>query len=131
MEQKNLLKNTGQQLIDTDRTDSYLQILVYYIQDFLNWWYVKMSVRHLKILGRLSTIVDDNLSISLLFKNFFTPWHRDRTIIGYFFGIFIKLLYLPIALVIYMSIIFLYMTFILIWLILPIVTIVFIITSIF
>jgi len=131
MEQRNLLDKTGQQLIDTGKTDSYLQILIYYIQDFLNWWYVQMPVRHLRILGRLSTIVDDSLSLSLLFKNFFVPWHRDRSIIGFFFGIIIKLLYIPIALIIYICIISIYILFILVWLILPIVTIVFIITSIF
>ena len=131
MEQKNLLDNTGQQLINTGDTDSYVQILIYYIQDFLTWWYVRIPIRHLKVLGRLSVIVDDNLSITLLFKNFFVPWHRDRTIIGFFFGILIKLLYLPIALAIYLSIMLIYVLFILIWLILPVATIVFIIISTF
>lgn len=131
MEQKNLLDNTGQQLIDTGKSDTFLQIFVYYIQDFLNWWYVRMPLRLLRILGRLSTVVDDNLSISLLFKNFFVPWHRDRSIIGFFFGILIKSLYLPIAIMIYLLIILLYALFILIWLLLPVATIVFVITSIF
>jgi len=131
MKQRNILKNTGQQVIETGYTDSYLRIFLFYIQDFLHWWFVKMPIRNLRRLGRLSVVADDNLSISLLFKNFFVPWHRDRTVIGYFFGIFIKILYLPIASIIYLVIMSIYTIFILIWLILPIITIVFIVTSIF
>ncbi len=131
MRQRKLLDNTGQQVIETGNTDSYLQIFVFYIQDFLHWWYIKTPIRNLRRLGRLSVIADDNLSISLLFKNFFVPWHRDKTIIGYFFGFFIKIIYLPIASVIYLATMLIYTLFILIWLILPIITIVFIVTSIF
>jgi hypothetical protein len=131
MRQRKLLKNAGQQVIETGDSDSYLQIFIFYIQDFLHWWYVKTPIRNLRRLGRLSVIADDNLSISLLFKNFFVPWHRDKTITGYFFGFLIKILYLPIASVIYLATMLIYTTFILIWLILPIITIVFIVTSIF
>ncbi len=131
MRQRKLLDNTGQQVINTGKTDSYLQIFVFYIQDFLHWWYVKTSIQNFRRLGRLSVIADDYLSISLLFKNFFVPWHRDKTVIGYFFGIFIKLLYLPIACIIYLITMIIFTIFILIWLILPIITIVFIVTSIF
>lgn len=129
MEQKNTVDSSGQQLIQPVKTDSYFQIFIYYIQDFLNWWYIKMPSRYLRTLGRLSTILDDNFSISLLFKNFFVPWHRDRTVFGLIFGIVIKILYLPIAIVFYLLGLFLYLLFILLWLILPIATIVFIVMS--
>ena len=71
MEPQKIQDNSGSQLIQFEKTDSYSKIFVYFIQDFLNWWYVKMPIRHLRILGRISVFVDDNLSMSLLFKNFF------------------------------------------------------------
>lgn len=129
MEQKNRVDNSGQQFIQPVKTDSYLQILIYYIQDFLNWWYIKMPSRYLRILGRFSTILDDNLSISLLIRNFFVPWHRDRTIFGLIFGIVIKILYLPIAIIFYLIGMVTFFIIIFIWLILPIATIVFTIMS--
>lgn len=131
MEQKKLIDNSGQQMIEAVKIDSYLQIFIYYIQDFLNWWYVKMPIWHLRTLGRISVVVDDNLSISLLFKNFFVPWRRDNSLMGYAFGFIIKSLYLPIAIVIYLSITTIYLFLIIIWVLLPVAIIVFIITSIF
>lgn len=89
-----------------------------------------MPSRYLRTLGRIATILDDNLSISLLIKNFFVPWRRDRTIFGFIFGIVIKSLYLPIAISLFLLGISIYTIIILIWLILPIATIVFIIMSI-
>ncbi len=129
MKQRNTVNSSGQQLIQPVKTDSYLQILVYYIQDFLSWWYIKMPIKYLRIFARLSTILDDNLSISLLFKNFFVPWRRDRTIIGYIFGIVIKIIYLPIAISLYLLALGIFIALIIFWLILPIATIVFIIMS--
>ena len=131
MELQKIQDNSGSQLIQFEKTDSYSKILVYFIQDFLNWWYVKMPIRHLKILGRISVLVDDNLSMSLLLKNFFVPWHRDNSLIGYFFGFLIKIFYLPIALLIYILSILTYLAVIIIWLLLPIATLVFSITSFF
>jgi len=130
MQQKNTVDKSGQQYIQPVKTDSYFQILIFYIQDFLTWWYIKMPSRYLRTLGRIATILDDNLSISLLIKNFFVPWRRDRTIFGFIFGIVIKSLYLPIAISLFLLGISIYTIIILIWLILPIATIVFIIMSI-
>ena len=130
MEQKNRVDSSGQQFIQPIKTDSYLQILIYYMQDFLNWWYVKMLSRYLRTFGRLSIILDDNLSISLLLRNFFVPWHRDRTVVGFIFGVIIKTLYLPIAIVLLLAGLSIYILFLIAWLILPIASIVFIIMSI-
>lgn len=88
-----------------------------------------MPSRYLRVLGRFSTILDDNLSISLLIRNFFVPWHRDRTIFGLIFGIVIKILYLPIAIIFYLIGMVAFFIIIFIWLILPIATIVFTIMS--
>jgi len=88
-----------------------------------------MPIWHLRELNRLATVVDDQLSLSLLFKTFFTPWHRDYSAMGYLFGIVMRILYLPIALIIFLAIILLYLAFIIFWIILPIATLTFIITS--
>lgn len=132
MESKNtILDSSGQQLLNESRIDSYPMILVYSFQNFLRWWYVKMPIWHLKRLARLSVVVDDQFSISLLLSNFFIPWHRDYSLIGIFFGIVMKLLYLPIAITIYLISISFYFSIIVIWLGLPIVTLTFILTSLF
>lgn len=130
MTQQNILTNSqGQQLLDESRVDNILTIIKHTTKEFLNWWYVKMTVWHLRMLVRVSTILDDNLSISLLLKNFFLPWHRDFSLIGYVFGILIKILFLPIAILIYFLFSFLYFLLICIWVLLPIATVIYILKS--
>jgi len=130
MEVKNTVSdNSGQQLLTGTKVDSYTTILLYSFQDFLKWWYIKMPIWHLRLLNRLAIVVDDQLSLSLLAKTFFTPWHRDYTAMGFLFGIVMRLLYIPIATSIFLMIFFAYLAVIFIWLILPIATITFIITS--
>lgn len=89
-----------------------------------------MPIWHLRKLARISVIVNDNLSLSLLIQNFFLPWHRDYSMMGYVFGLLIKILYIPIALIIYLISIFIYAIIILVWLLLPVGTLTFIFTSI-
>jgi hypothetical protein len=130
MEVKNTVSdNSGQQLLTGTKVDSYAAILLYSFQDFLRWWYIKMPIWHLRVLNRLAKVVDDQLSLSLLSKTFFTPWHRDYSAMGYLFGIAMRILYLPIAVTIFLLIFFLYLLFILFWIILPIATLTFILTS--
>lgn len=130
MEVKNTVSdNSGQQLLTGTKVDSYAAILLYSFQDFLRWWYIKMPIWHLRELNRLTTVVDDQLSLSLLLRSFFTPWHRDYSAMGFLFGIAMRILYLPIAVTIFLLIFFLYLLFILFWIILPIATITFILTS--
>ena len=90
-----------------------------------------MLVWHLKMLERVSVLADDNLSLTLLLKNFFLPWHRDYSFIGYVFGILIKLIYLPFALITYLVLSTIYLVLIVLWLVLPPATILFILRSIF
>lgn len=90
-----------------------------------------MPLRHLRKFGRLSTVLDDNLSITLLIGTFFVPWHRDKSIMGYLFGILIRLLYLPIAISIYSITMIVSFVLIVIWLLLPLVAIIFTVISIF
>ncbi len=130
MEVKNSVSdNSGQQLLSGTKVDSYAAIFLYAIQDFLRWWYIKMPIWHLRQLNRLSTVVDDNLSLSILMKTFFIPWHRDYSLMGFLFGVVMRILYVPIALTIYLIIVISYLIILLIWLILPIATITFIISS--
>jgi hypothetical protein len=132
MIQKNTLTNNGgQQLLNENSIDSTLSILRYTIREFLNWWYIKMLVWHLRMLERCSVLADDNLSVSLLLKHFFLPWHRDYSFIGYVFGILIKLVYLPFAILTYLLLCTIYLLLILSWLLLPPATIFFILRSLF
>ncbi|MGI6443453.1 MAG: hypothetical protein ACOX06_00355 [Candidatus Dojkabacteria bacterium] len=131
MEQTRIQNSPDQQVIGFAKVDTYPQIFLFFIQDFLNWWYVKMPLRHLRKFGRLSTVLDDNLSITLLIGTFFVPWHRDKSIMGYLFGILIRLLYLPIAISIYSITMIVSFVLILTWLLLPLVAIIFTVISIF
>lgn len=131
MEVKNSVSdNSGQQLLSGTKVDSYAAVLLYSLQDFLRWWYIKMPIWHLRQLNRLSLVVDDYLSLSVLLKTFFIPWHRDYSFMGFLFGIVMRLLYLPIATAIYLLIVTFYLLIIIFWLVLPIATITFIISSI-
>ncbi len=130
MEVRNSVSDSsGQQLLTGTKVDSYAAIFLYSIQDFLRWWYIKMPIWHLRKLNRLSTVVDDNLSLSILLRTFFIPWHRDYSVMGILFGIVMRILYLPIATAIYLVIITFYIFVILLWLFLPIATLTFIISS--
>lgn len=132
MEAKNTLADSsGQQLLNEIKIDSYLAIFLFTVQDFLRWWYVKMPIWHLKRIARLSVVVDDQFSISLLIRNFFLPWHRDYSAMGYLFGIVMKILFLPIGISIYLLTMLTYISIFLLWLILPIGTVVFVIISFF
>jgi len=130
MAQQNILTNNGgQQLLNESGVDSNIEIIVYTFKQFIRWWYRKMSMWHFKMLGRISVLLDDNLTITLLLKNFFLPWHRDFSFIGYVFGILIKILYLPIAISIFLLFCTLYIALILLWFLLPPVTLLFIFKS--
>lgn len=90
-----------------------------------------MPVWHLRRFARLSVVIDDQFSISLLLRHFFTPWHRDYSVIGFVFGILMKLLYLPIVIVTYLIAMLLNLIAFLFWLILPVGSLVFVIISVF
>ncbi len=132
MEKKNILtSNGGQKILNESQVDNLLVIITYTFKEFLYWWYARMPLWHLRMLVRISELVDDNFSISLLYKNFFLPWHRDFSFIGYTFGIIIKIIYLPIASITYILIMISYLLVILIWLLLPPATVFFILKSLF
>ena len=112
--------NTGQQIIQEVTTDSYIDIFWYSIKDFFSWWYLEMPVRHLRRLQRLIVILNDQLSITLLISNFFLPWRRHKSFPGYFFGIVIKAIYIPVAIAGFLICTTLYFAFIIFWLLIPV-----------
>ncbi|MBN2100344.1 hypothetical protein JW710_00405 [Candidatus Dojkabacteria bacterium] len=96
---------------------------------FFGWWYIEMPIWYIGLIQRIATICDDTLSISLLLKTFFVPWHRDRTWVGYFIGIMARIIYLPIAIVITLTILTLLILVATAWALLPPVTIFFILKT--
>lgn len=116
---KQIKISPDQQSLGEININTYPQIVGIWFKEFLTWWYIQMPIWHLRTLKRLILVIDDNLTISLLIQNFFLPWHRDKQIIGYVFGIMIKLIYLPIAISILLLGLLLYITFILLWLVIP------------
>jgi len=132
MESKNLLlDNSGQQLLNETKVNSYFEIFLTFLNTYLKWWYIQMPIWHLRTVKRIIVVMDDNLSFSLLLRNFFLPWHRDRNPIGYIVGITTKILYLPLALSLIVTITFTYIMFIILWLLLPPTTIIFTLRSFF
>ncbi len=104
-------------------------IAIFFVKDFLYWWYIQMPIFYLNKLERLSIVISDNLSILILLKNFFLPWKRHKSAVGYFMGITTKLFYLPIAIAIYLVIITGYIITIIAWLFLPPTAILFVLIS--
>jgi len=112
--------NTGQQIIKEVKPDSYIEIFWYSVKDFFSWWYIEMPIRYLRVWSRVMMVLNDQLSITLLVKNFFLPWMRHNSFAGYFFGIIIKTIYIPIAICAFLLGSSLYFTFIIFWVLMPI-----------
>jgi hypothetical protein len=65
-------------------------------------------------------ILNDQLSITLLLSHFFLPWRRHHSFAGYFFGILIKSIYIPVAIISFLFCSSLYFAFIIFWLLIPV-----------
>ncbi len=111
--------SAGQQLIRDVEPDSYIEVFWYFIKDFFSWWYLEMPIKYLRTLNRIIVVLNDQLSITLILTNFFLPWRRHNSFAGYFFGISIKLIYLPFAVYIFLLGTTLYLAFIIFWLLIP------------
>ena len=116
---------------DLASTPNFLHYISFTIKDLLYWWYIQMPIYYIKRLNRISTVVSDQLSIHVLLRYFFVPWKRHKAAVGYFIGITTKIIYLPIALTIYLTTIALYIAIILAWLLVPLASIFFIFISLF
>jgi hypothetical protein len=104
-------------------------LMLFAAKDFTYWWYVQMPVWYVMSLRRIATVVDDQLSISLLLRTFFVPWHRDYSFTGHLVGVLARIFYLPVALAIFLFCVVGYLAFILFWLLIPIATLLLIILS--
>lgn len=100
-----------------------------WLSNIIRWWYIAMPVWYILSMRRVLTVIDDKFSISLLITNFFVSWHRDNSFVGFFIGIIMKLLFIPIGLFILLTTLFSYMLFILLWLLIPMITILGILSS--
>lgn len=114
---------------DLGKYNSIIKLSLFHFYDFFDWWYVRMPILYMLQFRRILVVLNDQLSISLLFRTFFVPWHRDSKPIGYLMGIVMRILYLPIALTIYIFTAVISMLLFLFWIFLPMLTIIFIIIT--
>lgn len=114
---------------DLGRYNSIISLSVFHFYDFFDWWYVRMPIQYIRQLSRVMLVLNDQFSISLLIKTFFVPWHRDAKFVGYFMGIAMRLIYIPVALIIYLTVMILAIIFVIFWILLPMITIIFIILT--
>ncbi len=117
--------------IDLSKINNYSHLLVFLIKDFINWWYIQMPIFYISKLERISIVLLDKLSISILIKNFFLPYSEHKNTSKYLLSIILKLTYLPISLTLYLITNLIIITLIIFWLLLPIITLLFIIISFF
>lgn len=96
---------------------------------FFQWWYVEIPTWYVGFVKRAIILTDDMFSLSLLIKTFLVPWRRDYSWLGYGFGIAIRLLYLPFALVLFMLVVAILFAATLVWAILPVITVISILRS--
>ncbi|MCK9369066.1 hypothetical protein M0R04_03835 [Candidatus Dojkabacteria bacterium] len=121
IQKKNI--DTNSLFYEDDVKFSILNSFLAWVKSFFLWWYVSMPVWYILSLKKILIILDDRFSVTLLFKNFFLPWHKKRDILGYILGVFMKIIFLPIgtSLLFFTSVI--YTTYIIFWLLLPPITI--------
>lgn len=93
---------------------------------FFQWWYIEVPIQYIGFLQRLILVCDDVLSISFLFKTFFVPWHRHENYIGVFFGITIRILYIPFAVLITLILVLISLAVAILWALLPAIAVYFI-----
>jgi hypothetical protein len=105
---------------DFATTPNLLAYISFSSKDLLYWWYIQMPIFYLQKLNRISTVVSDQLSLAILIRYFFVPWKRHRAVVGYFIGIITKLLYLPIAIFIYISVMLIFCALMLLWILMAV-----------
>ncbi len=110
--------------LETVKDYTLIEHIYFIAYDFFDWWYIKMPIQLFKYAKRITSVSEDQLSLTLLLKTFFTPWHRDNKLVGYFMGMMMRILYIPIALFIQIIVVFLSYSVILLWILLPIISII-------
>jgi len=113
----------------TDIAITSTSLLLENIKDFFYWWYIQMPIYYILSIRRIHIVLMDILSIKLLLKNFLTPWQRKYTFINLSLGIIMKIIYLPIAISLYTLIIVSASLLFILWILLPLLTIVFLVLT--
>jgi hypothetical protein len=132
--------NTNSQLQSVEETGPLFQehtniaitqnsLLLENIKDFFYWWYIQMPLYYLLSIKRINIVLVDLFSLKLLIRNFFTPWQRKYTPQNIFLGITMKIIYLPIAIIIYSVISVTTFILFLLWILLPLLTILFLVLT--
>lgn len=116
---------------DLSSSPNILNYASFTIRDLFYWWYIQMPIYYVKKLDRISTVISDQLSILILLRHFFLPWKRHKAAVGYFIGITIKLLYLPIAITLYLVGMAICISLFLFWLLIPPVAVLMTLISLF
>ncbi len=116
------MESTVYTMHGTTPSPNTAKLLLNYITDLLQWWFVQMPIHIIRSLGRINLVLNDRLSILLLLRTFFIPWKRDYQLVGRIMGVVMRLLYIPVALFIVIMVNLVYLAFLVIWLILPIIT---------
>jgi len=71
-------------------------------RSFFAWWYGDIPINLFAKLRRTLIVINDITSFGVIFRGFFKPWKNDYNIAGWLVGIFIKLCYLPIVLLMFL-----------------------------
>ncbi len=116
---------------DLSSTPNIFSYISFSIKDLLYWWYIQMPIFYIQKLNRISVVVSDQLSLTILIKHFFVPWKRHRAAVGYFIGITTKLLYLPIACFLYLFTMLISCALLLFWILIPLMSVFFTLISLF
>ncbi len=98
---------------------TFANILYYFAKEFFVWWYVIAPIGKIHRFSRMMLVIDDKLSISLLARTFFVPWHSDKSFVGYLVALIIRIIYLPIALSVYLTVAVAYVLLMILWFLLP------------
>jgi hypothetical protein len=81
---------------------SYILVQVLnWIADFFRHWYVDGFGAFVKAFLRLLSTFDRALAFRVSVKNLFNPMYQDRSVLGYVFGFFFRLVRISVALVMY------------------------------
>ncbi|MDD3661813.1 MAG: hypothetical protein PHG63_01995 [Candidatus Dojkabacteria bacterium] len=105
------------------------QAVIDEIVSFFHWWYIEMPSRYVGLFHRILVISDDTLSISLLIRTIFVPWHRDPSWVGRGFGIAMRLLYLPFAMLLTLTCMLILAVCVILWAVLPGISLIFLLKT--
>jgi hypothetical protein len=120
---------TALEQISAKQSRSWFDIFIAESLSLFKWWYIEIPTWYTGFIQRALELCNDTLSVTLLFRTFFVPWHRDNSWVGYFIGILFRVIYLPTALFITLTFLVVLLAIALVWALLPPASIFFLIKS--